>query len=378
MSGDANTDFDLAEFHAEAVGTPSHEDVSEMRELVCETLRDAGLEPEVDELGNVLATRGGSAGESETDGDADGPHIVLNTHMDTVAPHVPYERDGDVVRGRGACDAKGPLAALLAAFLRVEPTAGRVTLAITYDEETLMTGAAGLQETLAPSADGFVVGEPTNLDVCIAARGQCEGTVTIRGEGGHAAQVPAERNAVFGLASVLEALRRYDDESGPDEDEVLGAPKLTATMLEGGEAPNRVPEACTVTFDRRSVPPETADSFRADLEAYLKAQDRVPDGLEVSVDLIRPDTPFPKPFVTDADDRLVRTLRDASGGDVRPFGAATEAGFFAADAPTVVFGPGVLEDDEGGVAHSEREYVRLPDVRAAADALEKTLVELVG
>ncbi|RKD95712.1 M20 family metallopeptidase [Halopiger aswanensis] len=367
MAGDA--DFDLAEFHAEAVRTPSHEDVSEMRELLLETLRDTGLEPEVDELGNVLATRGG-----RTDGD--GTHIVLNTHMDTVAPHVPYERDGDVVRGRGACDAKGPLAALLAAFLRVEPTAGRVTLAITYDEETLMTGAAGLQERL--EADGFIVGEPTDLDVCIAARGQCEGTVTIRGEGGHAAKVPAERNAVYGLASVLEALRAYDDAAGPGADEVLGEPKLTATMLEGGEAPNRVPEECQVTFDRRSVPPETADSFREDLEAFLEAEDRVPDDLEVVVDLIRPDTPFPKAFVTDKDDQLVRTLQDASGGTVRPFGAATEAGFFAAEAPTVVFGPGVLEDDEGGVAHSEREYVRLSDVQAAADALEETLVELVG
>ena len=369
MSADA--DFDLVDFHADAVRTPSHEDVSEMRELLLETLRNAGLESEVDELGNVLATRESAAGT-----DADGPHIVLNTHIDTVAPHVPYERDGDVVRGRGACDAKGPLAALLAAFLRVEPADGKLTLAITTDEETLMTGAAELQDALAPSADGFIVGEPTDLDVCIAARGQCEGTVTVAGESGHAAKVPAERNAVFGLSNVLEALRDYDDEAGPGADSVLGEPKVTATMLEGGEAPNRVPDACRLTFDRRSVPPETSDSFRADLETYLA--DRVPDALEVSVGLVRPDTPFPKPFVTDADDRLVQTLRDASGGDVRPFGAATEAGFFATDAPTVVFGPGVLEDDEGGVAHAEREYVRLSDVEAAAEAIEETLRRLVG
>ncbi|EMA38520.1 M20 family metallopeptidase [Halobiforma nitratireducens] len=355
--------FDIAAFHADAVSTPSHEDVGEMRELLVETLEDAGLEPEIDDLGNVLASKG--------DGE---PHLVLNTHIDTVAPHVPYERDGDVVRGRGACDAKGPLAALLAAFLRVEPTAGKLTLAITPDEETLMTGAAGLQDRL--SADGYIVGEPTDRDVCIAARGQCEGTVTIEGESGHAASVPAERNPVFGLEHVLEALREYDDAAGPGEDEVLGAPKLTATMLEGGEAPNRVPRTCQVTFDRRSVPPETADSFRADLQAVLERE--VADGtaLEVSVDLVRPDTPFPRAFVTDAADRLVKTMKDASGGEVRPFGAATEAGFFASDAPTVVFGPGVLADDEGGVAHAEREYVRLADLEAAADTLEEVLVSL--
>lgn len=355
-------DFDIETFHRRAVSTPSHDGVEEMRELLCETLSEHGHEPRVDDLGNVLATRGD-----------DGPHIVLNTHIDTVPPHLPYDRDGETVRGRGACDAKGPLAALLAAFLRVEPTAGKVTLAITPDEETLMTGAEHLGETL--TADGYVVGEPTGLDVCIAARGQCGGTITIEGESGHAASVPAEKNAVFGLSSVLEALRRYDDERGPGENPVLGSPKLTATALEGGGAANRVPERCRVTFDRRTVPPETADSFRDDLEPYLNAH--VPDDLEVSVSLIRPDTPFPHAFVTDEDERLVETLQAASGGEVRPFGAATEAAFFAADAPTVVFGPGVLADEDGAVAHSTREYVDLPDVKAAADALEETLLTLV-
>jgi len=355
--------FDITTFHADAVRTPSHEDVSEMQDLVLKTLADAGHEPELDDFGNILASRSGG----------DGPHIVLNTHIDTVAPHVPYERDGDIVRGRGACDAKGPLAALVAAFLRFDPPDGTVTLAITPDEETLMTGADGLRDRF--SADGYVVGEPTGLDVCIAARGQCEGTITITGESGHAASVGVDRNPVFGAASVLEALRRYDEVAGPGEDPVLGRPKLTATGLEAGGAPNRVPETCRITFDRRSVPPETADSFRRDLEGYLEAH--IPDALSVTVDLIRPDTPFPQAFVTDRNDRLVGTLREI-GGKVRPFRAATEAGFFASDAPTVVFGPGYLADDEGAVAHSEREYVSIEEVERAADAVTRTLDALVG
>ncbi|ELY89042.1 succinyl-diaminopimelate desuccinylase [Natrialba hulunbeirensis JCM 10989] len=360
--------FDIETFHADAVQIPSHDDVVEMREFLLETLRDADLEPEVDDLGNVLATRGDDTGA--------GAHIVLNTHIDTVPPHVPYERDSGVVRGRGACDAKGPLAALLAAFLRTEPETGTLTLAITTDEETLMTGAAGLQDRL--SADGYIIGEPTGLDVCIAARGQCEGTVTIEGESGHAASVPVAHNPINALSHVLESLREYDAVAGPGADDVLGEPKLTPTVLEGGEASNRVPERCRLTFDRRSVPPETSESFRAELEAFLA--DRLPSNLavDVSVDLIRPDTPFPQAFVTDEEADLVRTLQDASGGEVRPFGAATEAGFFAADAPTVVFGPGVLADEEGAVAHAEREYVRLSAVEAAADAVEKTLAGLVG
>ncbi|MCU4741866.1 M20 family metallopeptidase [Natronoglomus mannanivorans] len=371
----ATAEFDLERFHAEAVQTPSHheEGVEEMRALLCETLREAGHEPRVDELGNVLASRGLEEGDDDLEDERDDPHLVLNTHIDTVAPHVPYERDGDVVRGRGACDAKGPLAALLATFCRVEPTEGRLTLAITSDEETLQTGAEHLQNTL--SADGYIVGEPTDLDVCIAARGQCEGTVTVRGESGHAASVPAENNAVYATARVLAALERYDEDAGPDADPVLGAPKLTATMLEAGEASNRVPERCRVTFDRRSVPPETSDSFRETLQAYLEEQ--FPD-VELAVDLIRPDTPFPDAFVTDSEDELVQILQAESGGDVRAFGAATEASYFAKDAPTVVFGPGVLADDEGAVAHAEREYVRLEDVERAGDIVTETVRRIVG
>jgi acetylornithine deacetylase/succinyl-diaminopimelate desuccinylase-like protein len=70
-------------------------------------------------------------------------------------------------------------------------------------------------------------------------------------------------------------------------------------------------------------------------------------------------------------------LVDAGAGAPTPFGAATEASFFAEHAPTVVFGPGNLADDDGAVAHSEREYVHLSDVEATAAAVQTALDELV-
>jgi acetylornithine deacetylase len=351
--------FDLTEFHADAVKTPSHESVHAMRDLLIERLRSEGYDTEVDDRGSVVATRG----------EDDGPHLVLNTHIDTVPPHLPYERDGEVVRGRGSCDAKGPLAALLSVFLGAEISRGRLTLAVTPDEETTQTGAKALSERLA--ADGYIVGEPTGLDVCIGARGQCEGRVVIEGESGHAADVDRSRNPIHAVSTVLRAMETYDETEGPGEDRVLGSPKLTPTALGGGDAPNRVPETATITFDRRSVPPETSESFAAGLQSHLDRN--VPDTITAGVELIRPDTPFPDPFVTDETAPLVERLRDASGGDVRAFGAATEASYFANDAPTVVFGPGVLADEEGAVAHSEREYVRLDSLRTAADAVTETV-----
>jgi acetylornithine deacetylase/succinyl-diaminopimelate desuccinylase-like protein len=359
--------FDPLEFHAAAVRTPSHESVDAMRGLLVDTLADAGADPRVDDAGNTLATR--RAG-------ADGPHLVLNTHIDTVPPHVPFEAcgtvpgsdgaaTGDIVRGRGACDAKGPLAALLSAFLGADPAAGRLTLAVTPDEETHSTGAAALDL----DADGYVVGEPTDLDVCTAARGRFEGEVAITGRAAHAAQPESGANAVRAAAPVLQALDTFDEERGPGPHETLGRPTLSPTGIEGGEAANQVPAECRITFDRRSVPPETAAGFRAALEEHCYQWTAT--GMDLRVALADRETPFLEAFATDRDERVVEALLSACDGDagVRPFGAATEASYFAADAPTVVFGPGVLADEYGAVAHAPREYVDRRDVLRAASIL---------
>jgi acetylornithine deacetylase len=352
--------FSVLEFHERAVRTPSHEDVTEMRELLAETLREHGHDPDVDDAGNVLASKG--TGE---------PHVVLNTHIDTVPPHVEFARDGDTVEGRGACDAKGPLAALLAAFFAVDADDGTVTLAVTPDEETDSTGAAALDL----DADGFIVGEPTDLDACTSARGRFQGTVELAGEGAHAAEPETGANAVAAAEHALEAVRTYDASRGAAEHPELGPPTLTPTRIEGGDAANRVPDECAITFDRRTVPPETQTDFFDGFAAHVR--DAVPEHVGVAVEPAERETPFLEAFDTPDDSAVVEALVDAGAGSPRPFGAATEASYFAADAPTVVFGPGVLADDDGPVAHAQREYVRRSDVERAAEIVTGALDALV-
>lgn len=354
--------FDLLGFHAEAVQTPSESDVTEMQDLLVATLDAAGMDPVVDDWGNVVASKGEGA-----------PHVVLNTHLDTVPPHLPYERDDDRVYGRGANDAKGPLAALLAAFLAVEPTQGKVTLAVTPDEETDSIGAHNL-ELDAP--DCFIVGEPTDLDATTSARGRFQGTIDVEGVGAHAANPAAGVNAVAALEQVLGALRTFDAEHGPAEHPDVGPPTLTPTVVHGGGAANRIPDRATITFDRRSVPPEDQDEFFETLQAHLA--ESAPGGVTVDVIPEERETPFLEAWETDDDSEVVQALRRAGAGDPRSFGAATEASYFATVAPTVVFGPGVIADDEGAVAHSQREYVDLPDVERAAEILTDALADLVG
>ncbi len=312
-------------------------------------------------------------------GNADGPHIVLNTHLDTVSPHVPTERDGDLLHGRGACDAKGPLAAMLAAFSSTEPERGRLTLAVTPDEETRSTGAAALVPSLdldPERGDRVIVGEPTGLDVCNAAKGRFEGRVTITGERAHAAEPHTGHNAITMAAPVIDALAGFDDRTdGLNTHPDLGAPTLTPTIVAGGDATNQVPAECEIVLDRRSVPPETAAGFETALNDFL--DERVPTSDTVSFGLTERETPFLEAFETPADVCVVRVLREASGGAVRPFTAATEASYFAREAPTVVFGPGDLADEDGPVAHADREYVRLPEVERAATILSDALAELL-
>ncbi|MFD1525639.1 M20/M25/M40 family metallo-hydrolase, partial [Halolamina salina] len=288
--------FDPVSFLEDAVQDDSTEDLGGTRELLLDALRESGHEPRVDAAGNVRASRGSGS-----------PHLVFNTHIDTVAPHVPFERDGGTIRGRGACDAKGPLAALLSAFLDAEIEQGTLTLAVTPDEETLSTGAhalltgevapGGPGETGAtvtplsasdPEPDAYVVGEPTGLDVCTAARGRFEGTIAVEGIAAHAASPESGVNAVSAAGRLLGALESFDN---VDAHPQLGAATLVPTGIEGGESTNQVPARCAVTIDRRSVPPETAEGFRVALEAHLRS---VLDGEDatVSLSLTERETPF--------------------------------------------------------------------------------------
>ena len=392
MSEATDGAFDPIEFLDAAVRIESHEDVTEMREFLVETLRNHGVDPIVDDAGNTLATTGSGS-----------PHVVLNTHIDTVSPHVPYDREDGVIHGRGSCDAKGPLAAVLSAFLGYDTDGdddgGRLTLAVTPDEEIYSTGAAALDLTVLPgvseasstprgdgeavdaaTADYYVVGEPTGLDVCTAAKGRFEGAIHLSGRNAHAAEPETGVNAVAAAEGALAAIRGFDADRDPHPD--LGPATLTPTVIDGGEATNQVPADCSITVDRRSVPPETADGFAVELDRAV--DDATPDAVGVSFEPTDRPTPFLEAFATDAASPVVRHLSaaaervtDGAAGAVRPFTAATEASYFA-PAPTVVFGPGVLADDEGPVAHADREYVRVAEVERAATALSEALAALLG
>jgi acetylornithine deacetylase len=136
-----------------------------------------------------------------------------------------------------------------------------------------------------------------------------------------------------------------------------------------------VPAAASVVLDRRSVPPETADGFRDALLAHVR--DAVPAAVDVNFAFTDRETPFLEAWATDESAPVVDAFVDAGAASPRPFGAATEASYVAASAPTVVFGPGVLAEENGAVAHAPREYVHAPDVERAAAVVADALRSLL-
>ena len=97
---------------------------------------------------------------------------------------------------------------------------------------------------------------------------------------------------------------------------------------------------------------------------------------QVTVSLPERETPFLGPFSTPEDTKLVECFKQISGKKTRPFTAASEASYFSLMAPTVIFGPGSLNDSTGAVAHSSREYVSISEVKEAAQILTTLLSEL--
>lgn len=298
--------------------------------------------------------------------------VVLEAHLDTV-PADPETlrvyRRGRFLYGRGACDTKGSLAAMIGAVERVSHIHGTrptIVLAGVADEEFVMRGAHALLQQL-PHVDAVVVGEPTSLLPVRAHNGFIRVKAIVSGVAAHSSKAHLGVNAVTGAATVITML---ESTLGTilrlNPDPLTGPAYLTATMIEGGIAPNVVPDRCEILFDRRLSPHETVEGALADLEGILEG---LRQSQEIDVILDDPIVALAG-FQAVADSPIIVAAQNAAaritGLDVPAGGVtySTDACYLAGvgKMSCVVLGPGSIDQ-----AHARVEWVDLDEVDLAVN-----------
>ncbi len=300
--------------------------------------------------------------------------LLYEAHMDTVAL-APMERalDAEVrdgrVYGRGACDTKGSMAAMMVAMERLaarrDELAVNVALVAVVDEEHAFTGVLRYIASDA-EATAAVVGEPTDLRLVIAHKGCVRGEVRTTGKAAHSAKPHLGVNAIDAMADVLVGLRELPETLARQSHPLLGSPTFSVGLIEGGTGVNVVPASCAITYDRRVLPHERHDDALAELDAAL---DRV-RARRKDATIERP-APY---LVSDAldtepDAPLVRAASsacEAAGVDPDPIGVpyGTDASKLQTrrGIPAVVLGPGSI-----GQAHGADEFVPIDELHLAAE-----------
>jgi acetylornithine deacetylase len=212
---------------------------------------------------NIYATAAGST-----------PTIVFSTHMDTVPPFIPSAEDTDYIYGRGSCDAKGIIAAQIAAAERLRQEASISTaLLFVVGEERDSQGAAVANQN-APGSRFLINGEPTENRMAAACKGVLRVELTARGRMAHSAYPELGESAIDKLLDALHRLRLMDLPKQPD----IGPSTLNIGIIEGGQAPNVVSDFARAHLLYRLVGPsdklksrivETVGN-RADVEFILE------------------------------------------------------------------------------------------------------------
>ena len=346
-------------------------------DLLVADLRAAGYRPVREPVhaggrDNVVVTLPGREGA---------PVVMFHAHLDTVglsgkATAASLSSGGNVY-GRGACDTKGSLVAMIESLRLLEEVdpQGRANVVLVggIDEEAGGTGAEALAAA-HPEIEMAVVGEPTALEVATAHKGVVRFEIATAGIPAHSSKPHLGRNAIHAMSRVLNALEdEYIPAIDPEGHPLAGPATLTVATIEGGSGINVVPAECVIGLDRRVIPGEDPDDVLAgfdDLLARLdglRAERRDPFMITSALD-----TPPASPVVQ----ALIGARELVTGRRVEPIGVTygTDASAFVpAGIICVVFGPGSIDQ-----AHSDDEWVGIEETAIAAEILAQTALQLVS
>ena len=317
--------------------------------------------------------------------------VILSGHTDVVPvegqdwsgdPWTVRE-DGGRLTGRGVTDMKGFIALALAFVPRFAKGELPVHLALSYDEEVGCQGAPAMIARMAktiPAPRLAIVGEPSSMRVVTGHKGIAVHEVTIRGHEAHSSLTEQGLSANMVAIDLMHELsvlaaqlrERADPENGFDPPQAT----LTVGVMEGGEAANILAGHARFVFDLRCPPGEDPDAILApflakceEMDANMKA--RFPD-CGVSVER-HAGTPPMTPLGSEDAVAFVRRLTGEKAAPVQVAYAAEGGQFQQAGFPTVICGPGSIEQ-----AHQPDEWIALAQLEAGARFMDRLASELGG
>jgi acetylornithine deacetylase len=324
------------------------------------------------------------------------PVILWDAHQDTVPvenmtvePFQPAIRDGRLY-GRGACDVKGGMAAMLAALERLRSGAPRlatVVFSATVNEEFGFTGARALARLWepaaaeAPATDAAarrvvgrtpalaIVAEPTGLDLVLQHKGAIRWRIRVHGRACHSAFPEQGSNAIYPAGRVILALEALAcDLLTRHADHPCGPPTLNVGTIRGGAGVNLVPDLAILEVERRVLPGESPAEARAEAIARIAAAcgDARIEHEEPFLESagLADATREPKPAAWVEKLAVAARAHGATAARTAARYGTNASIFTAAGVPTVVFGPGSIAQ-----AHTADEWIDLAAVGAAAEIL---------
>ncbi|MDD5587325.1 MAG: M20/M25/M40 family metallo-hydrolase [Alphaproteobacteria bacterium] len=284
----------------------------------------------------------------EIKGQAEGPTLLLCSHIDTVQvldnwTRDPFgaEIDGDKIYGLGSNDAGASLVSLIAATRLMLPLEhGRILLCLVAEEETGPNGFVKIEPDI-PHYDAAIFGEPTDLNMASSMRGGMTIRIVSRGIGCHASTPWEGKNAIDKFVQDMRAIRKIDlKDKSP-----WGGATIEPTVVQGGKSANQIPSLIETTLDVRTTPEKNNEWIvRALKKAGVKT--------EVLFDRRRP-------MHNPPDSKIVSAFREHYPDSPEcVFNGSCDMAF--SKAPSIILGPGSLK-----VAHIADEYASLSSIRKA-------------
>ncbi len=299
--------------------------------------------------------------------------VILEAHMDTVSiqgmtiPPFDPSISEEKLFGRGSCDTKAGLAAMMEAVASIHRDGilppCEIWLAAVVDEEFSYRGVVKLCEELA--AEAALVAEPTQMRAVIASKGVLRWRIGVRGKAAHSGKPHLGVNAINHMARIVLALEQEHHRLASAPHPLLGPATLNTGVIHGGVQVNFVPDTCTIEVDRRLLPGETPASVLSHTERILEAlQIAHPDmdafmepPMLVDEALETPENSAPARLAAE----LLREAGLESSLCGVPFGSDASK-LSRRGIPSIIIGPGSIDR-----AHAAVEYVELSQVQQAFD-----------